>query len=653
LPGAGGIGLGILLLLPGLLTGYVSFRSGGFLAGTPALLAVVAGILLVLRVTLAEDPFAGFNRAITIPAAALGLYAVWTLVSSAWSETPARAMIEFDRALLYWLVFLLCGSLVADHRRLAWAVRGVALAILVVATGALASRVLPNILEVDPALAEQRLNWPLTYWNTLGLLCALGFTFATHLTSSDREPAPLRVVGAAALPILATTLYFTFSRGSMLVAALGVVAYVILARPRALVSGLLAGGPAVAVAVVSATRADVLGSAEPTSAAAATQGEHVALVVGLCVLGASLMRTLLLPVDRRMSVLVIPPRVRRSAYAALTALLASAVLASVTAFGVGDRVADVVEGFSSGGNPHGEFRDRLLDPTNNDRLDQWNVALRAFRDEPLVGLGAGKFGQRWLAERDSGLKAEDAHSLYIETLAELGIVGFVLVLVAVGGILVGVARRLRGEGRHLHAALLAAGLAWVVHAGFDWDWEMPAATIWLFGLGALAVSRRSAAERGPAPGRFTRVAFGVCCLALVVPPALMVESQRKLNESVNALKRNDCSAAVAAALASSDALSVRPEPFEVLGYCDVRLGHARLGVQMLEAAVRRDPDSWERHYGLALVRAAAGLDPRAEARRALKLNPLDPLARRAVRLFRTSDPEEWERRARSARLPIL
>jgi hypothetical protein len=653
LPGAVGIGRGVLLLLPGLMTGYASFRSGGFLAGTPALLVVVVGILLVLRVTLAEEPFAGFNRAITIPAAALGLYAVWVLVSSAWSDAPGRVMIEFDRALLYWLVFLLCGSLVADHRRVAWAMRGVALAVLVVATGALASRLLPNLVEVDPAIAEQRLNWPLTYWNALGLLTVLGLTFFTHLTCSEREPAPLRVIGAAAIPILAATLYFTFSRGSIAVTVFAVVVYLGLARPRALVSGLLAGGPAAAIAVVAATKAELLGGHEPTTAAAAAQGEDVALVVGLCALGAALVRIFLLPADRRLRAMVISRRARRSVCAALTALLASAALVAVTAFEAGDRVAGVVEGFSSGGAPRGEFRDRLLDPTSNGRVDQWQVALRAFGDEPVVGLGAGKFGQHWLAERDSDLKVEDAHSLYLETLAELGVVGLALVLVAIGGILVGIARRLRGEGRHLYAALLSAGLAWAVHAGIDWDWEMPAVTVWLFGLGGLALSRRPAEVRVRAPGRLTRVVVGLACLALVFPPALMVESQRKLNESVNALKRNDCRAAVDAAIASSRAVSVRPEPFEVLGYCDVRLGQARLGVRMLEAAVTRDPHSWELHYGLALVRAAAGLDPRVEARKALELNPLDPLARGAVRRFRSADPEKWTKRARSARLPIL
>jgi hypothetical protein len=355
-----------------------------------------------------------------------------------------------------------------------------------------------------------------------------------------------------------------------------------------------------------------------------------------------------------LTALVISRRVRRSACAAAAALLASAALVAVVAFDAGDRVTEGAERFWSGSSPRGEFRDRLFDTTSNDRVDQWKVAFEDFRDRPLIGQGAGKFGQRWLVEREYEMKVEDAHSLYVETLAELGLVGLLLLLVAVGGVLVGIGRRLRGESRHLYAALLAAGLAWAVHAGIDWDWEMPATTVWLFGLGALALSRRRSAKSTVlSPGRPTRVAVGVACLALLVPPALMVESQRKLNESVTALKRNDCGAAVDAALASSRAMSVRPEPFEVLGYCDVRLGQARLGVQMLEAAVRRDPDSWERHYGLALVRAAAGLDPRAEARKALELNPLDPLARRAVRRFRTSEPQKWKRQARSARLPIL
>jgi cytochrome c-type biogenesis protein CcmH/NrfG len=115
----------------------------------------------------------------------------------------------------------------------------------------------------------------------------------------------------------------------------------------------------------------------------------------------------------------------------------------------------------------------------------------------------------------------------------------------------------------------------------------------------------------------------------------------------------DCRGAIDNALASLEALRSRAEPFEVLGYCDSRLGLDELAVDAMEQAVRRDPRNWEMHYGLALVRGAAGLDPRAAARRALELSPDNLLAQEAVEQFEsTRDPRAWERRARRAHLPL-
>ena len=72
-------------------------------------------------------------------------------------------------------------------------------------------------------------------------------------------------------------------------------------------------------------------------------------------------------------------------------------------------------------------------------------------------------------------------------------------------------------------------------------------------------------------------------------------------------------------LDSLKAIPSRPQPFEVLGYCDARLGLDRLAVGAMEGGVDRDPENWELFYGLALVRADAGLDPRPAARQALRL----------------------------------
>jgi hypothetical protein len=144
----------------------------------------------------------------------------------------------------------------------------------------------------------------------------------------------------------------------------------------------------------------------------------------------------------------------------------------------------------------------------------------------------------------------------------------------------------------------------------------------------------------------------VACLALIVTPALMAISQGQLNRSAEAFDRGDCGVAIDAALSSTRAVPVRPEPLVIMGYCDVQLGQEELAVRAMRAAVDRDPRNWRTHYGLALAQGAAGLDPRPEARRALALNPLDPLTRETAALLRgANSPRDWRRRALRARLP--
>jgi hypothetical protein len=114
----------------------------------------------------------------------------------------------------------------------------------------------------------------------------------------------------------------------------------------------------------------------------------------------------------------------------------------------------------------------------------------------------------------------------------------------------------------------------------------------------------------------------------------------------------DCSRSVDLALGSLAALPVRTEPFELIAYCDARFGQSALADQAIHSAIARDPRSWDLWYGLALVRGAAGRDPRPALAEARRLNPREPLLGEALRLFATRDPREWERRALSARLPI-
>jgi hypothetical protein len=90
---------------------------------------------------------------------------------------------------------------------------------------------------------------------------------------------------------------------------------------------------------------------------------------------------------------------------------------------------------------------------------------------------------------------------------------------------------------------------------------------------------------------------------------------------------------------------MRPEPYDVIGFCELRLGHAGEGVAAMEKAVRRDPNNWDYHQALAIAQAGAGLDPRPEARKALRLNPLSPLTIDVMRRFRQKNRARWKRQA--------
>jgi O-antigen ligase len=117
---------------------------------------------------------------------------------------------------------------------------------------------------------------------------------------------------------------------------------------------------------------------------------------------------------------------------------------------------------------------RLVSLQSN-RYDYWSVALRAFGTEPLHGVGAGNWSVYWLRWRHVNEAAQDAHSLPLQTLAELGLVGVVFLGAFVGG--VGVAAR-RAVGMTRQAVgPVAAVIAYFAHSPLDWDWQMPAVTL--------------------------------------------------------------------------------------------------------------------------------------------------------------------------------
>ena len=651
---------GGLSLLPGALTVYISFNGGGFFVGTPALIAVILAALLILWLLLAPDPFATVNRRLALAIGALGLFALWTLISSGWSDSPGRALISFDRALLYLVVLVLFGLVGGGPARERAIVRGVALGGTLVCTAGLITRILPRVWTVAPGFQGDRLSYPLTYWNGLGILTAITILLCFYLASAAREKPVVRVLGAAAIPILATTLEFTYSRGGMAATAIGILAYLLIARPRGAIGAALAVVPPTAIAVVVAYNADLLARADRSSDAAVSQGHRVALAVALCAVGAGLVRALLVPFDswRRQEGLL-PPRARRPVGLGLAGIAALGVILAFTAFGLSGRVHAQYDRFvkeaaiSSTQDP----RARITNPGNNGRLAIWRVALNSFDDQPLHGNGGNTFRLLWNMHRPDPSTVNNAHSLYLETMAELGIPGIVLLAVGLLTIFVAIVARIRGrEDRTVYAAVGAAALMWGLHAGVDWDWQLPAVTLWLFAVGGVALAStpleaRRVEQKAPrSPWLRVVAALGVAVVA--VTPALMALSQLHLNRSVAAFHRGDCAKTIDEGLSSISNIGARAEPWELVGYCDSLLGDGNLAMRAMHNAVDRDPKDWEFRYGLALVTAAAGRDPRPAAQKALSLSPREPLAKLAVALFASGSRESWARRARKAPLDV-
>jgi O-Antigen ligase len=476
----------------------LAFFSGGYFAGERLQIGLAAGIVVWLLVAalafLSPRPLPASSPGRLCLAGLAGL-AAWTAVSLAWTPTLDPGLGDSERAFLY-LGFLIAAAAVLRERPRARLLEPVlAGGVALVCAYALATRLLPTLVPSNPGLtAGTRLDQPLTYWNSLGALFAIGIALCLRLASDAGRPRPLRLAGAAAVPALGLGLFLTVSRGALAAAIAGAIVLVLLARDRRTLAAIGAGAaPAVAVALAASRFPGVI-DLEGSDAARRDAGLAVlaVLTLGCALAAAAQARLIRLERDGPLAGSIRLGRLGR-------ALAAAACVAALVAGGA------VVLSAESGTPAKGVER---FGSTQSNRYDYWDVALDGFAGKPLAGEGAHGFATLWLEQRDIAEGAQDAHSLYLETLAELGLVGGLLLVCFLAGAAACLWRARRAPGgAELTTGWAAAGSVFLLHAAVDWDWEMPALTLvflLLCGAAVAAADGYPAATAGREPRERSR-----------------------------------------------------------------------------------------------------------------------------------------------------
>jgi O-antigen ligase len=550
------------------LVAALGFDDGGYAAtawGWSGVALLVALVVLIARGARLPE------KAGVVYVGALAGLVAWTAASLLWSSHFSASMLEVERTLMYVVaagVFVLAGS---------------GPALLAGVLGAATMLCGYGLVDVQ---AGERLAEPLGYANGMAITAVIGLLLAVGFAAraSGRTATQL---AAAPAPLLAATLYLTFGRGAWLALAVG-LAVAVAVGPGRLQHATTAVGLAIPAAL-AVLAADRLG---PTTSLAV-------LLAGLCLASA------FVPFALR-AVPFKPSERARTAFAALLIVL-PAVLAAALLVKLGGP-SGAYDAFKAAPQPtHGDTSARVFSLSGRNRSDYWSVAWRSYEDEPLLGAGAGTFARTWLRERPVPQPVTDAHSLYLETLAELGPVGLVLLLLALAAPFAVARTRWTPVAIAPYAAFLA-------HAAQDWDWELPAVTVAALACGTAPI----AGQAGPRLPRFAAVVPAALCLVL----AFAFAGNHALERSIDAMDGLRWAEAEESARRARTLQPWSPEPWRVLGEIELAEGSLAVARRHFRRGLQKDPDEFELWIGLGL--ASEGAAQQRAFARAARLNPLSP-----------------------------
>ena len=565
-------------------------------------------------------------RAVELVAAGtLCAFAGWALLSAVWADSPARALEGGARTMLYAGLFAMPLVVLSDRglaRRMAGLlVAGVALIVVVTWARLVAGG--------EDLFLVGRLDAPVGYRNATAALFTMAFWPLVCLAAVRRTPPLLRAL-AFGVAILALGLAFlTQSRGVLIAFLAGGLAAVALGPDRVRRSWL----GIFAVAALAVMSDDLLVPYDAfvarlpvTSVEIGTAARALGLVAAVGFAAVGLLA--LLDGGLRMSA--------RSMRLARTVALGALLVLAAGAIGGGIAVT---------GNPVNTVGDKLrefrsldvvapgettrLGSTGGQRYDLWRIGIDEFKSAPLTGVGEGNYVFGYYEDRRTDRNLSTPHSLPVGTLAELGLVGALLLggfLVALAVALVLLGRRASPDDRRWAAALAAAATVVLAQTSVDWLWSIPGLT----GLAMLCAGMAVALVGAPAvPGAARRVAAWKRLPALVPALGALLVGALFLSDYETRKARVVGERSAAAQLKAARAAE-RLNPFAVTphylqaGALETE-GRRDAARRELRAALELEPRSF---VTLALlgdleVRAGDRRAARAFYRRASRLNPLD------------------------------
>jgi hypothetical protein len=629
-------------LLIGAIFCLITFHATGglnaeSLISTEMALTLVSGLAIAASVLLAPTG----RRAYGLwPVGLMLAFTVLTAVSIIWSVQPDVSWQESGRMLAYSAVFGVGVALVrVVPERWPAILGGLTLAAAVVCAYALLTKIFPSLAPLN---LFARLNEPYGYWNAVGLTAAMGVVCCMWLGARRGGHALLRALAYPAMGLMLLTLVLAYSRGALAALAIGLLLWFCVVPLRLRGAALLIGGALGALAVAAWDFSKHALSSEGVPLAERATAGHQ--------LGALVLAMLMLLTIAGIAIGFITARrapsllTRRRAGAVLLAAIVLAVIAFAGALAHSQRgftgsISHTVDTLTNpNAKPPPNTPGRPI-AVASVRARYWKEALQVFDAHPLLGTGAGGYATSHLRYETQTLEVRHAHGFVVQTLADLGLVGLLLVLALLLAWMAAAGRsthifnrrwtswrawlRVRsgappgwrrlgersltryGAERIGMLSMLCVVVLFGAHSLIDWTWYVPGNACvallcagWLAGRGELAPAGAAATLSWQRP-TYTRMAVAG---AVVVAALLAMWSQWQPQRSEEAAQQADA---------------------------QLEAHHQGAATAAADSAVSRDPLSLGARFTLANVQEQA--DERQLARATLE---------RAVRT-QPSNPESW------------